>query len=86
MPAPSNIQVAATPDFGNTGDVIVVAVTADGEVVTNTRWSATNVLGAITGDVIITQDKITYAPVDLPAGWTAVERPDEPGVFDVTIG
>ncbi len=86
MPAPSNIQVIATPDFGNTGDVIVVAVTADGEVVTNTTWSATNILGAITGDVVITQDKITHAPVDLPAGWTPVERPAEPGVFDVTLG
>ncbi len=86
MPAPSNIQVVGTPDFGQTGDVLVVVVTADGEVLTLTQWSATNVLGAITGDLTIKQDPITYAPVTLPADWTAVERPAEPGVFDVTIG
>ncbi len=86
MPAPSNIQVTATPDFANTGDIIVITVTADGQVITDASFSATNVLGSIAGEALITQDKIAYAPVDLPAGWTAVERPAEPGVFDVTIG
>ncbi len=85
MPAPSNIDVTAVPNRGEDGDVIVVAVAADGEEPLTLSGVATNVAGTLSADVVITTKGITYTLV-MPSGWTAVERPDEPGVFDVTIG
>ena len=86
MPAPSNVVATIVPNSGSVGDLAILTITADGEVVETLKPTATNVLGSVAVDVIHTQDPITYTVPGLPAGWTAVERPDERGVFDCVVG
>ncbi len=86
MPAPSNIVGSIVPDSGVAGDTAVLTVSADGAEVETLRPTATNIEGNVSVDVIFTKNPITYTVPGLPIGWTAVERPSEPGVFDCVVG